>query len=122
MKKTLNQKAKIYSIYVFVFAILISVKAFTVEAATPSAKWIDLTIKHKNADSFYVKERKFIVNDKTKIFSYDNTRISFKNLWVPCKAKVYFITVNGNESMCLKIKVRSSLPKEVNNEVNNKER
>lgn len=115
MEISLNKTIKICCVYVFAIIVLISVNAFAAEPPSGPVKRMSLTITHKNADSFYVQERKYLVNKKTVILDYDNKKISFKQLWVPCKANVEFRTVNGNESLCMKIKVKSSLRGETNN-------
>lgn len=90
-------------------SVLVTLHAFAAEPPPAKVKRIPLTITYKDADSFYVNERRYIVNNNTVILSYDNKKISFDDLWIPCRADVYYKTVNGNESLCLKLKVKSSL-------------
>jgi hypothetical protein len=61
------------------------------------------------ASSFAVRESRFVVDAATDIRGYDNLKIAFAALPVPCKAEITFRLKEDNTFRCLKLRVKGVL-------------
>lgn len=61
--------------------------------------------------SFSVRESRFVVDAASDIRDYDNKKIAFEALPVPCKAEITFRLKEDNTFRCLKLTVKGVLSK-----------
>lgn len=83
-----------------------SFQVSAVESQYGDVRTATVKIMSKGESSFYVTERKYIVDNRCDIRDQNNKKIVFNQLPVPCIANVAFVTVNGSESLCLKLQVQ----------------